>query len=729
MISKIKSRLKIKKTAGIRISIPVFQLISRGNGFRDSQNWKEAAEAYGKALQLEPSLAHIWVQLGHMRKEQGDLTGASCAYAEAVIVGEGDSDALAWLHRLFSHLPPARRRDILSFLKRTIPEGFSDEDSIQSAESTVVFDISDLVSYFGHARLPTGIQRVQIETILGAIRDNGAAVQICCAIEGRERWLRVPNRLFVKLCEMAVVSGDSRSRDWLDTVNALHLTLMFSEPLIFPEGAVLINLGTSWWLRNYFLYVREAKSKSNIKYVPFVHDLIPIMTPEHCIRKLTQDFIEWIIGVFAHADAFLVNSESTKKDLILVAARLGYTLREDQITVVPLGADFRKPGVDDLSRGDLEKWHLAPESYVLFVSTIESRKGHDLALAAWERLYAKYGSRVPRLVCVGNRGWKNEAFFRKIENDDRLKQQVLILHGISDSEMSLLYRNCLFSLYPSRYEGWGLPITESLCYGKAVITSDNSSLPEAGGEFAIYIKTDSVEELEKAVEKMAFDKAARIAAEEKVARGFRPMTWRDIAYRINDAARQIAMRPASTRFDGYAAVPARCGAWYPLIANHDITIWNNMASAEIFRRGLGWSWPDNRGCWTRAPGGDLLMAPPIQAGIRLWLAARAGKHDVNWTVTNLGDMATPPMCLSGIMAPHERRWIPLDVDAWRRNEILTLRVHGARRDGVLDETPDLIAVDGFFLCDQTEEGRMAFLEAASLGCLDQFYAYRMGEIA
>ncbi|GAA4493361.1 hypothetical protein GCM10023158_10510 [Gluconacetobacter tumulicola] len=707
--------------------MPVFKLISSANKARDKQNWKEAANDYGNALQLAPDLAHIWVQLGHMRKEQGDFTGASCAYAEAVLVGGGDSDALAWLHRLFSHLPAPQRRDILSFLKKTIPEGFSDETPVLSQDGTVVFDISDLVSYFGHARLPTGIQRVQIETILGAIRDNEAAVRICCAIEGRERWLPVPNRLFIKLCELAVVSGDSRSRDWLDAVNALHLTLMFSEPFVFPDGAVLINLGTSWWLRNYFLYVREAKHRSNIRYVPFVHDLIPVMTPEHCIRKLTQDFIEWIIGVFAHADAFLVNSESTKKDLILVAARLGHVVRENQITVVPLGADFRKPGVDSLPHGDLEKWHIAPESYVLFVSTIESRKGHDLALAVWERLYRKYGPRTPKLVCVGNRGWKNEAFFQKIESDETLKRFVLILHGISDSEMSLLYRNCQFTLYPSRYEGWGLPITESLCYGKAVITSDNSSLPEAGGVFAIYFKTDSVEELESAVEKLAFDASARAAIEERIARAFKPMSWRDIAHRINETARQIAVRPVSARLDGQVAVPVRSGAWYPLTANHEVKIWKNMASAEIYRLGLGWAWPDDSGCWTRAPGGDLLMTPPAQAGMRLWLAVRSGKHATNWTVSNLGDTAVHPQVLSGIMVAQERRWVPLDVDSWRRAGVLKLRVHGTRQDGSLEETPDLIAVEGFFLCDQTEEGRKIFLESASLGCLDQVHAYKMDE--
>src|SRR6185312_10284348 len=92
----------------------------------------------------------------------------------------------------------------------------------------------------------------------------------------------------------------------------------------FPPGATLINIGTSWWLKNYFLMVRMAKARYGIRYVPFIHDLIPIMTPEHCVKELTQDFINWTIGAFSHADGYLVNSEATGKDLCKVARLLGH---------------------------------------------------------------------------------------------------------------------------------------------------------------------------------------------------------------------------------------------------------------------------------------------------------------------------------------------------------------------------------------------------------------------
>src|SRR5205085_10294101 len=96
----------------------------------------------------------------------------------------------------------------------------------------------------------------------------------------------------------------------------------------FVEGRLYVDLGTSWWQRNYFLNLRMAKSVCGIFYVPFVHDLIPVMTPEYCAADLRRDFISWIGGVLQHANYFLVNSKATKADLTTVATELGRDLSD-----------------------------------------------------------------------------------------------------------------------------------------------------------------------------------------------------------------------------------------------------------------------------------------------------------------------------------------------------------------------------------------------------------------
>ena len=97
--------------------------------------------------------------------------------------------------------------------------------------------------------------------------------------------------------------------------------------MAFPQGAMLVNIGTSWWLPNYFLYVRQAKIASGVRYVPLIYDLIPVLTPENCDAKLVQEFIGWFIGVLEHADFYLAISDATRQDLIAFAAKLGRPIR------------------------------------------------------------------------------------------------------------------------------------------------------------------------------------------------------------------------------------------------------------------------------------------------------------------------------------------------------------------------------------------------------------------
>src|SRR5690606_21078205 len=210
--------------------------------------------------------------------------------------------------------------------------------------------------------------------------------------------------------------------------------------------------------------------------IPFVHDMIPVMTPEHCVERLTQDFISWALGVYSHADHFLTNSEASRRDLIKVGATLGYEVKEENVKVIQLNADFRKPITEIPVAETMQRYGLKPSDYVLFVSTVESRKNHLSAFKAWLDLIRRHGAgKVPKLVCVGNRGWLNDQVFAMLESNPELRQSIMMVSGVSDPDLANLYKACAFTLYPSSYEGWGLPVTESLCYGKVPLLSDSSS--------------------------------------------------------------------------------------------------------------------------------------------------------------------------------------------------------------------------------------------------------------
>ncbi len=365
-------------------------------------------------------------------------------------------------------------------------------------DSALVFDISDLITFFSHSRVPTGIQRVQIETISSFLATGERSIHICCLIEGQDDWVEVPAAQFIHLVALTRRQGTLEDVLWIGALSKLLLALALAEPFKFIHGCNLINLGSSWSKPNYFLHIRHAKTKFGVRYISFVHDLIPIVKPEYCLNVLVKDFIPWMVGMFAHADFFLVGSEATKRDLLEAAV----TLREP----------------------------LCPSKIAV-------------ALDAWLNLLGRHNARkIPKLVCVGRNGWLNHEIYQRLESYNQLARHVSILSDLSDGELALLYRSCLFTIYPSFYEGWGLPVTESLCYGKAVITSDNSSLPEAGGEFAVYIKAGSYDRLAAAVETMIFDSIYRNKITARIETGFRARTWRDVAHQI-DA--EMGMRPVT----------------------------------------------------------------------------------------------------------------------------------------------------------------------------------------
>lgn len=128
-----------------------------------------------------------------------------------------------------------------------------------------------------------------------------------------------------------------------------------------------------------------------------------------------------------------------------------------------------------------------PEEFVLCVGTVEPRKNHGLLLDVWESFSRDRVADAPVLVIAGAPGWLVEETMHRINCAPELRQNVVFVDSPSDPELHWLFRNCTFTLYPSLYEGWGLPVTESLDSGKVCLTTDRGSLLEAGEGLAIHL--------------------------------------------------------------------------------------------------------------------------------------------------------------------------------------------------------------------------------------------------
>ncbi|MCZ6619167.1 MAG: glycosyltransferase family 1 protein [Gammaproteobacteria bacterium] len=138
--------------------------------------------------------------------------------------------------------------------------------------------------------------------------------------------------------------------------------------------------------------------------------------------------------------------------------------------------------------------------YMLFVGTLEPRKNLQRCLEALAKLHS-VEFELPNLVVVGDRGWKMEPLSRSVAALG-LEQKVEYAGPADDGQLAALYAGCRFLLFPSLYEGFGLPITEALSFGKPVITSNISAMPEVAGNAALLVDPYSVDEIANAIRRL-----------------------------------------------------------------------------------------------------------------------------------------------------------------------------------------------------------------------------------
>jgi hypothetical protein len=296
------------------------------------------------------------------------------------------------------------------------------------------------------------------------------------------------------------------------------------------------------------------------------------------------------------------------------------------------------------------------------------------------------------------------------------------LSGIKDVELQALYRDCLFTIYPSLYEGWGLPVTESLCYGKVPLIADNSSLPEAGGSLALYFKTGSTVAMTTMLERLILDRGFRGQREQIIRDGFSPRSWEQIGSEVVDHIRRWTDIPVPL----WQPPIVQANAYYPMMRQASTRVWAGMGTAEQFRDGLGWFKVEDGGCWTKLTGGELaLCLSDAKAGrIGFELICPEGRV-ATYRIEILGHS----QIAAGRIKSGPSRWAFLDLPSETGNGVLRIRLSMA----IVSQSPGALAGDardlgiglrGFFVFDDRAESRIDFLEAVALGGLPELDFYR-----
>ena len=267
-----------------------------------------------------------------------------------------------------------------------------------------------------------------------------------------------------------------------------------------------------------------------VPYVVSVHDMSLSLLPEcHTLKKrlLTSTFVP---SVARGARLVLTPSESTRHDVVRL---LG--IDPARVRSIPYAPP---PGFGPVAAGPeglATAYGLRPP-YFLYVGTIEPRKNLERTLRAFARLAAAHPDH--RFVLAGQIGWGCEGVLREAARPE-LKDRVQVLGYVAEDDLPLLYAHAEALVYPSLYEGFGLPVVEAMACGCPVITSNGSSLSEVAGDAALLVDPHDEGALAAALEAVAGDAALRAALRERglahVARYTWARTARETALAYRDA--------------------------------------------------------------------------------------------------------------------------------------------------------------------------------------------------
>jgi len=400
----------------------------------------------------------------------------------------------------------------------------------------ILVDVTDLVEFLQRRESVSGVQRVIAETaplILAA--DPQAAVVV----------LDRPRGVFVELTSTetdvlvrrGVTAGGVVDRDQLAAAASGALTRAHTaERLVIDSDCFLAFLGAVWINDALMLAARDAHA-AGARCVYLLYDLTPVLETGHtaAVNKLFDRYLTLVAQTASRVPAI---SRSSRTDFESYCLEHAWAAPPGGVTGLPCGIT---PEQFDTTE---PPW---PRPYALFVGTVESRKNHGLALHAWARLIEQRGAdAVPDLVCVGRLGWHADAFLEEYVRTRGLDGKVSVLtSSVSDAELARFYAHAEFTVYPSRYEGWGLPVTESLAFGKLPVVAYNSSLPEAGGDLAAYFASDDLDDFVAVLEARALDMDARRMAEERIqGAGIASITWTQVASVMLD---EVAAAAAEVR--------------------------------------------------------------------------------------------------------------------------------------------------------------------------------------
>ena len=361
---------------------------------------------------------------------------------------------------------------------------------LKPAPDRILIDITSLADNWLNQSQLTGIQRYEHQLFSQSFNRTGISYVYYQTSRGR-----------FSLIEPAIVSRlldlinrqQTKGRVWgLVKKQTQLMSQLQNSPraLIARTGDRLFLSQGVWDNDSYQKTVLDLNRQLTVYQV--VHDLIPIVKPKYSPQQLKVNFNNYFNQILPAKLKLIAISQNSASDIRKYYRQ--HKLKANRsIRVIPPGDDpvdleINLSKIKPVIKGD----------FLLTVSTVQIRKNHRILIDIY-RLAARQKLALPPTVIVGTIGWGVSDFLATVANDDYLKSKIIIKTRINDWQLAWLYSNCQLTIFSSLYEGWGLPVAESLAWGCPTLVARTSSLPEVGGRLADYFDVNQPRQLLKLI--------------------------------------------------------------------------------------------------------------------------------------------------------------------------------------------------------------------------------------
>lgn len=287
------------------------------------------------------------------------------------------------------------------------------------------------------------------------------------------------------------------------------------------------------------------KASMGIRHVEVVHDLIPRLFPQYQQNSRQKWYFKSVEKALMASDALVAVSQSTKHDLV----EFGVTDGDIAVAYPGIAPLFQVPVSGEESDRVLKKYGLH-SGYLYHGGGLEIRKNTERLLLAYKKLKEKeakgeLGASLPPLVISGTLFSEKNPLatpVKKIVTECGLTSSVRLLGFVPHEDLPALYKNALFFVYPSLYEGFGLPVAEALTIGTPVLVSDNSSLPEVASDAALYIVDPlDVASIASGMERLLVDQDLRAKLKEEASKQGARFEWRSFVETVMHSLEHTAL--------------------------------------------------------------------------------------------------------------------------------------------------------------------------------------------